>query len=241
MYGDKHFGIGHARGHEKSDTFGPTRDTTGNRNNGEWTSRMKMFHAHTHYNERIDYLVELLRPDLASLMHDAHDEVIKRPGIFPFDELWNSLYTGRAIIVNREAAEHLDRKGVRRAWDIILVAGDYTGGDLWIRNMKLFCPLLPGDLVAFDGTCHRHQVMPYTGSLRISHVYYIHQSVFDELGIDTHLADVYLASIVARMARFDRQPPVMGPVLPPGFNRRRRQLEAAAGNQNARSKQARRK
>ncbi|KAG8725797.1 hypothetical protein FRC10_007834, partial [Ceratobasidium sp. 414] len=187
--GDRHFGLWHARGHQHSDSYEPTRETTRNASNIQWTSRMRFFDSNYVADHRVEYLMELARPDLMAKLKTARRGVLEHPGVLPFDAVWHTSFLGRAVIVNRETGEHLDRLGVRRAWDVIIAAGDFDGGDFFLRDMNVRCPFRPGDLVAFDGTAQRHKIERFTGRIRLSHVYFIHRSVLDELGIDSRLPD----------------------------------------------------
>ncbi|KAG9089722.1 hypothetical protein FRC07_012268, partial [Ceratobasidium sp. 392] len=225
MAGDRHFGLWHPKGHQYSDSYAPTRDTTRSSSNIQWSSRMRFFESNRAVDCRADYLIQLLRPQMASALETARELVAEHPGFRPFDSVWHTRFLGRAVIVNRETGEHLDRLGVRRAWDVIVAAGDFSGGEFHFRDMNLFCPFLPGDMVAFDGTAQRHRIQKFTGPLRLSHVYFIHQSVLTELGINARMPDVYLSDLVSSLARFNRLPPIQGPLPPPELAKRRRQKE----------------
>ncbi|KAG9125853.1 DNA-directed RNA polymerase II subunit rpb1 [Ceratobasidium sp. 392] len=221
ILGDCHYGLWHPQGHQYSDLYNATTDTLRHKTNEQWTSRMQFFKATESVDDRIDYLIELLRPELAAALKQARKLVLQHPGVLPLDPVWCTRFLGRAVIVNRQTGEHLDRMGVRRAWDVIVAGGDFNGGGFFFRNMKVRCPFRLGDMVAFDGTAQQHSIEGFTGTLRVSHVYYIHQSVLTELGIDERMPDVYLSNLVSRLARFERQAPLMSCALPPRFQKRR--------------------
>ncbi|QRV77079.1 2OG-Fe(II) oxygenase family protein [Ceratobasidium sp. AG-Ba] len=215
--GCRHYGLWHATGHQFSDSYGPTREMVQTRSNIQWSSRIQFLDSMHPVDLRVNYLVELLRPDFFRQLQQARQAAVTHPGFAPFNKCWGTPFLGRAVLVNRQSGEHLDRQGVRRAWDVIVAGGKYTGGDFFFKDMNLRCPFLPGDLVAFDGTAQRHQIESFAGNLRLSHVYFVHRSVLEELGIPTNLPDVYLSDIMSRVAFEARPPPTQGPPLPPGF------------------------
>ncbi|KAG8682044.1 hypothetical protein FRC08_015221, partial [Ceratobasidium sp. 394] len=167
--GDRHFGVWHARGQQHSASFEPTRDTTQNGTNIIWASRMQ-FLARCHpVDGRVEWFMDLARPDFLGALQRARQSLREHPGFLPFDCVWHTSFPGRAVIVNRQTGEHLDQNGVRRGWDVIVATGDFEGGDFYLGDVKVRCPFQPGDLVAFDGTALRHRIEPFSGRLRLSH------------------------------------------------------------------------
>ncbi|QRW06772.1 2OG-Fe(II) oxygenase family protein [Ceratobasidium sp. AG-Ba] len=178
----KHLGFWHATGREVSDTFGPTRDTTGSSTNHQWGSRIQFIHAMQPLDHRVDYITWLARPDFYEGLRAARPLYRLNPAFTPFDQVWHSSYHGRALLVNQQSGEHIDTKG--------------------------------------------HEIRPFNGKLRISHVYFVHRSVLDELDVPMKLEDLYLCNLRERLARFvpngpggrppppyQSTPPVASPVL----------------------------
>ncbi|KAG9119310.1 hypothetical protein FRC07_005715 [Ceratobasidium sp. 392] len=211
--GDVHFGIWHAQGHQATFSSEPTRDTVKNSSTMQWSSWMQFLDSNHPVDHRVNYLTEITRPDLFEKLCTSIEGAAEHPGFKPLTSVWHSVYPGRAVIVNRQTGEHLDKNGLRRGWDVIIAGGEFTGGEFYLRDMNLRCPFRPGDLVAFDGTAQRHKIEKFEGRIRLSHVYFVHESVLTEQGIATDLEDLYLSDIVDRMAQFTR---VQGPKLPPG-------------------------
>ncbi|QRV79305.1 2OG-Fe(II) oxygenase family protein [Ceratobasidium sp. AG-Ba] len=222
----KHLGFWHATGREVSDTFGPTRDTTGSSTNHQWGSRIQFIHAMQPLDHRVDYITWLARPDFYEGLRAARPLYRLNPAFTPFDQVWHSSYHGRALLVNQQSGEHIDTKGVRRAWDVLVAAGEFEGGEIYLVDSDIHIPFMPGDMVAFDGTSQRHEIRPFNGKLRISHVYFVHRSVLDELDVPMKLEDLYLCNLRERLARFvpngpggrppppyQSTPPVASPVL----------------------------
>ncbi|KAG9086951.1 hypothetical protein FS749_003263 [Ceratobasidium sp. UAMH 11750] len=217
--GDRHFGVWHARGQQHFASFEPTRDTTRNGTNITWTSRMQFLDSCHPVDRRVESFMELARPDLLAALQRTRKSLMEHPGVLPFNCVWHTSFPGRAVIVNRQTGEHLDQNGVRRGWDVIVAAGDFEGGEFYLGDVKVRCPFQPGDLVAFDGTALRHRIEPFSGRLRLSHVYYVHQSLLTECDIAANFSDVYLSDLVDRIAPYTRPPPIQGPPLPPSFNK----------------------
>lgn len=132
-------------------------------------------------------------------MRSVKAPLSQHPAIKPVQAIWKSDFLGHAVIMNRRSGEHLDKNGVRRAWDILVAAGEFTGGSLFFKDLNVRIELLPGALVAFDGTAQRHEVEDFHGRQRISHVFFIHQSVFDQLGIPTSLPDLNIHAMMDRL------------------------------------------
>lgn len=87
--------------------------------------------------------------------------------------------------MNKQSGEHLDKAGVPHGCDIIIVTGDFQGGHLFLKDLNVLVTLEPGGLVLFDGTVQRHRILAFDGPQRVSHVFFVHQSVLTELGLDT--------------------------------------------------------
>ena len=79
--------------------------------------------------------------------------------------------------MNKQSGEHLDVAGVPHGCDVILVSGDFSGGQLYLKDLNILLTLEPGNLVMFDGTVQRHRILAFDGPQRVSHVFFVHQSV----------------------------------------------------------------
>ncbi|KAF8593857.1 hypothetical protein BDV93DRAFT_397344, partial [Ceratobasidium sp. AG-I] len=93
--------------------------------------------------------------------------------------VWHSDFFGLAILMNKRSAEHLDKAGLRHACDVIVASGDFKGGDLYLKDANVQAALEPGDLALFDGTVQRHSILPFEGPQRMSHIFFVHRSVFE--------------------------------------------------------------
>ncbi|KAG8716652.1 hypothetical protein FRC08_009075 [Ceratobasidium sp. 394] len=191
FYGVKHYcHAWHATGHEHHKSFEPSRDLTKNGSNLELSRRFEMLDSTFCMDYRIKHLLSIFTPPFFELLRSAQEPLSEYLAVDAFAKIWHNPFFGRAVAVNQETGEHLDVKGVRRGMDVIVAGGYYTGGELYLIDLDAEIPLLPGTLAAFDGTTQRHRIQKFEGSFRFSHVYFVHHSVFDQLGIDTTLPDL---------------------------------------------------
>ncbi|KAG9118823.1 hypothetical protein FRC07_006474, partial [Ceratobasidium sp. 392] len=235
--GVRHWGFWHAQGHQATFSAEPTRDTTKSPSTMHFTSKVQLFHSFQPVDHRVNYLTNFVGPEFYSKLEETFQGAVEHPGFRLFSTEWNTPFPGRAVLVNRQSGEHLDQNGVRRGFDVIIAAGEFTGGDFYFKDMHVRCPFLPGDLVMFDGTAQRHKIEPFEGRIRLSHVYFAHRSVMTEFGVDPTLEDVYTFDIALRLAQFNR---VQGPEVPPGFYSKKRPAEGSSEGAVAGRKRARR-
>lgn len=111
--------------------------------------------------------------------------------------LWDSLFLGHSVILNRTSGEHLDSHGLQRGFDGLLAAATFQKGDLYFKDMNLQLQFEPGTLVLFDGTSQRHSVLNWTGEQRISNAFFVHRSIFEELNLNTLLPDITTHELAA--------------------------------------------
>lgn len=224
IWGDRHYVIAwHALGHQVrifclalypltnmslsqwSDAFAPSRELLGHRTTLEMTRRYQFLDSRQSLDARLNHLVSLLHPYFSCLLHSARHHFNNHPVIKTLLPIWTSDFFGHAVLMNKRSGEHLDASGVRKGWDVIVASGDFTGGDLYLKDMNIRTTLAPGDVVLFDGTAQRHSIMPFEGPQRMSHVFFVHQSVFTELGIDTsELQDPTVRLVHTQVAKFPK-------------------------------------
>ncbi|QRV79879.1 2OG-Fe(II) oxygenase family protein [Ceratobasidium sp. AG-Ba] len=198
----------HATGMEFYKSLEPSRDLLRNTSNLELSRRLVMLSECLHLDVRVMALIAIGFPELHHLMSEAGRRLKDYVAVDMLSSVWHNDFFGRAIVYNRQTGVHLDAKGVHGGMDVLVAGGDFKGGELWLHDMNAKIPFLPGTLIAFDGTAQRHSIMPFEGTLRYSHVYFLHQSVFDELGLDTHLPTLTTESMAASLkAAQPRGPP----------------------------------
>ncbi|KAG8724121.1 hypothetical protein FRC09_000268 [Ceratobasidium sp. 395] len=191
FYGVKHYARAwHARGQEYCKSIEPSRDLMANGSNLELSRRWSMLDAMGALDFRICDLLSVGNPDFHHLLCSAQGELEDYLAVDSCAKFWHNLFFGRAVTANQETGMHLDSKGVRRGMDVLIAGGYFTGGQLYLVDMNVEIEFLPGTLIAFDGTAQRHLIRKFEGDLRFSHVYFVHDSVFKELKINTSLPDL---------------------------------------------------
>jgi hypothetical protein len=100
----------------------------------------------------------------------------------PAVDHWNSVWSGFALIVNRETPFHRDMGGAPSDYDFLLSGGTHTECFLGIRELGLKLQYLPGTGIAIAGRVLRHGVGDWSGGERICQAMFIKDSVHDRLG-----------------------------------------------------------
>lgn len=197
---------------QKSNGFEPSRTLTQSPSGIHSHFRGQFLSSTRNLHFRLNHLVSLLHPSLYHLLLSVRPLIHEHPTIHQLLSLWDSLFLGHSVIMNRTSGEHLDSHGLRRGFDGLLAAGTFAEGDLYFKDMNVRLKFEPGTLVLFDGTAQRHSVLGWTGDQRISNAFFVHRSVFEELGLDTSLPDITIHDIAANIA----------PTKPPTGKRKRR-------------------
>lgn len=203
-WGDWHFVLAwHATGRKWSDAFTPSRELLAHSTTVELTRRLLFIDSFFAIHHRVNHFLSLAFFSFSKLLRSARSAMGDRPVIKTLLPIWHSDFPGQAILMNKQSGEHLDISGVRHGVDVIVVTGEFGGGQLYLKDLNVLLDLEPGDLVIFDGTVQRHRILSFDGPQRVSHVFFAHQSVFTELGIDTSgLQDPTLEGLRQRLKAF---------------------------------------
>lgn len=224
FWGDCHYTVAwHPRGQQHSHSFCPSRELVGNRITLDISRRMRFVADRQALDGRINHLISLLYPEFCRLLVSARPAFESYPLIHAILAIWKSHFFGHAVLANKQSGVHLDVSGVRRACDVIVPAGNFTGGDLYCMDMGVRVKdLAAGDVAIFDGTAQRHQILRFKGPQRYSHVFFVHQSVFDDLAISTAgLPDATLGAVREQVApQVDHFAQKSTSSKPPGRSRR---------------------
>ncbi|CAE6472640.1 unnamed protein product [Rhizoctonia solani] len=189
----------HAIGHQYADAALPSTDAVLSKTVEGLCIQYQFMDGMEALDFRINNLVEIAFPELSQLMQKLRPEAEQNPLMYSLSRVWHSDFHGRAVLFNKKSAEHIDTSGVHRGWDILVAGGDFEGGGLFFKDLNMRIPFGPGDIIAFDGTAQRHAIEPFTGPQRISHVYFIHDSVFREHGIVPSLPDIHINQLAQRI------------------------------------------
>jgi hypothetical protein len=107
----------------------------------------------------------------------------KKPGFAALHAISPSLHEGIAVIYNRRSGGHRDGMNCRHSWTPMCVLGWFEGGSLALDELGLTIRYQPGDFIAIKGREVMHRVEKWKGKLRISLVYYTHESLWREGGL----------------------------------------------------------
>ncbi|KAG9124444.1 hypothetical protein FRC07_011616 [Ceratobasidium sp. 392] len=127
-HGDHHLAFWHPTGHQHSDSFMPSRDLLHCRSTWQFTKRIQYLDFNYPWDYKVNVFTELAFTELSRLIQSAWPGLISNPAIKVYENVWHSHFHGRAVLMNKESGEHLDKSGVRRAWDVIIAGGEFDGG-----------------------------------------------------------------------------------------------------------------
>jgi hypothetical protein len=94
-----------------------------------------------------------------------------------------SLHEGLAIIYHCRSGKHKDRLNRPHSWTPMCVLGLFEEGAIDLEELGLRIHYQPGDFVSIRGREVTHNVEHWKGKLRISLVYYTHDSLWKEAGL----------------------------------------------------------
>jgi len=184
-WGDLHYVIAwHATGHQLCSAFSPSRELVGHRSNIEINRRYEYIASLAALHLRLNHLLSLIHPHFSNLLIRARPLLLRHPTIKTLLAIWLSHFFGHAVLMNKQSGRHLDKAGVRHGGDMLVASGDFSGADLYLHDANIRTSFMAGDVFFFDGTVQRHEIMDFRGPQRMSHVFFVHQSVFKELGME---------------------------------------------------------
>jgi hypothetical protein len=93
------------------------------------------------------------------------------------------LFQGRSVIFNRQTPNHIDRKDPKLGWNPLTTAGNYTGGHMRIRRLKLRMWYGAGSCIFVRGAILPHEVEEFEGGQCISIAHFCHESLWKEVGV----------------------------------------------------------
>jgi hypothetical protein len=128
-------------------------------------------------------MMEAIDPQQFQAMESLRNELRER---FPeYDALCGidpSVHEGLAVIINRRSGNHKDRSDHPKSWALMTTLGSFQGGDLYFKKLGLHIQFGPGDFIALKGRQLDHEVEVWQGGLRISLVYFTHESLWRYMG-----------------------------------------------------------
>lgn len=144
---------------------GPTKDT-GSRvaSRGEILNQLLRlrYSALGACTEISKFFFHILEPDLLQEYIRVADEVRKLDVPFATRRSGEP-FTMRALLVNQMTYEHQDTGDWHHGFAFLLPLGDFTGGDLVLRELGLQVAAPPGCLQMFRGRELKHSITKWTG------------------------------------------------------------------------------
>lgn len=220
--------------HDRS--FAPAKDLISSRNITQAVQRDLYICSFRDIHWKVNHILSLVHPQLHSVLSDLRTALVNHPSCEKFLSIWASLFPGHSLICNRTTGEHIDKSGIRRGFEAILAHGEFSGGELFLKDLNVQISLLPGTLILLDGTSQRHRILPWSGPQRYSNALFVHRSVLAELNIPHVLPNVTVEEISARLSRKVDLPSTHAPStpLPALSHRKKRRHSDAEGGRSRR-------
>ncbi|KDQ49042.1 hypothetical protein JAAARDRAFT_144021 [Jaapia argillacea MUCL 33604] len=145
-------------------------------------------------NAVLNAILSVIHPQLYLVVRAARYALKSDPSFASLMEFWNSVYTGVAVIANRETPIHRDPQCPSKWYDLLATVGPYTGAELELRGVGLRFAYASGTIVGLSGYVLKHGVSSCTGE-RVCYAYFMRSKVVSRLGIPidaTSRVDQYL-------------------------------------------------
>lgn len=95
---------------------------------------------------------------------------------------WASVWSGIALIVNRETPLHRDSGGSASMYDLLISAGTHQTCHIDVYELGAEFVYLPGTMVALSGKVLRHGVKTWGGGERICAAHFMKDGVHNRMG-----------------------------------------------------------
>ncbi|KZP23224.1 hypothetical protein FIBSPDRAFT_737838 [Athelia psychrophila] len=96
--------------------------------------------------------------------------------------LWASVWSGIALIVNRETPCHRDTGGSVSMYDLLVSAGTHQACHIDIHELGAEFLYLPGTMLALSGKALSHGVKTWGGGERICAAHFMKDGVHNRVG-----------------------------------------------------------
>ncbi|KAG9127602.1 hypothetical protein FRC07_011776 [Ceratobasidium sp. 392] len=154
-------------------------------------------------NDQLGHLVAMIHPALWSVVCGVRTETerLDNQSSRVLANDWTTPFPNLAVAFNRETALHRDNKGFCNAMDVLVLLGDFVGGDLHFPDLNLRVEWKPGFMCAFDGYTFAHEVMPWQGPQRTCLINYCRASTFTALNVPIVIPPAHLDRVNADLRR----------------------------------------
>ena len=86
---------------------------------------------------------------------------------------WLGATPAITVISNRVTMYHLDVKGHKAWYDLLVAAGMYTACQFHVVDLNLEIKYLPRTVIVLNGGLFRHEVIKWEGGDRVCYVYWV--------------------------------------------------------------------
>lgn len=121
--------------------------------------------------------------DAYNLYDDTCIEYIMHPAARGARVNDNSLWLGKAVLINEHTKWHRDFRDIQDGWCALAYFGDFTQGDLCLPQIDVRLGAGPGDVILIRSGALIHFVDEWVGQGRYVIVYFTHTDAVQGLGI----------------------------------------------------------
>jgi len=134
--------------------------------------------------ELSNYLIQMVDKEAYDKLVKARNVMIHaRPEVRAICAVDPGLHSTMGLIVNRESGAHTDKRDALDSWAVMFSVGRFCDGDLHFPQYDIASRFSCGDAIVLRARDVEHGVQQWSGSLRVTIVYYSDDSVWKEFGI----------------------------------------------------------
>ncbi|GJN87062.1 hypothetical protein Rhopal_000006-T1 [Rhodotorula paludigena] len=155
---------------EEDPMYGSTELRKALRSADSLTSATALLHTLGYFMVAAWSLLVRLQPRAAKILLES---TLSRAHIDPNCPFW--VWSGVALLRNAEVDPHFDSNDARYGWIAETVAGDFSGGEMFLPQLGIVVPVRPGNVLLMRSGLLEHCVLPCTGE-RCAVVAFRHES-----------------------------------------------------------------
>ena len=131
---------------------------------------------------KLNTIIEVVSPPTKTVLGQVLNKLKLDPTIGPHLHHWEALYPTFAFLCNKTSSAHKDSTSPLGGYDVLLAAGDFTGGNFYLKDLGIEVPYLPGDIIFVRGRVLNHGTRQWFGVGRSSLVYFVQEGVIRWVG-----------------------------------------------------------
>jgi hypothetical protein len=136
--------------------------------------------------EFLNFVLLLIHPNLYTIGSSILQNLRGLQDTTEIASLWTSVFTGIAVISNRETPTHVDYNGRPEWYDLLTVKGSHSSRStrLDLPEMGLSLAYGPGTVVALSGQIFQHRVRFWGDGDRICYARFMREAVRKRFDIE---------------------------------------------------------